>query len=105
MCPVHPFNLAKLAKKGYSNPLFYYLGIDVSSGTFIGWGGTDQEDPLQLLENLTTIADDIVTDSTGINWVDGTFYAYAYTSKPYKYVPAKIQVSRYLWIFLTKQVF
>ena len=88
-----------MAKKGYSNPLYYYLGMDDSTGTFIGWWGKDQEDPLQLLENLTTIADNVVTNPTGIDWVDGTFYAYAYTIKPYKYIPAKIQVPRYLCFF------
>ena len=92
VCPVPPYNMTRMASKGYSNPFYYYLGRDVSTGNFIGWGGRDEEDPLHLLGNLTTIADNVVTDASGINWVDGTFYAYAYTSKPYKYMPAQIQV-------------
>ena len=92
VCPASPYNMTRMASKGYSNPFYYYLGKDISTRTFIGWGGKDQEDPLELLENLTTIADNVVTDSKGTNWVDGTFYAYAYTSKPYKYLPAQIQV-------------
>ena len=81
-----------MVSKGYANPFYYYLGKDISTGTFIGWGGRDQEDPLELLENLTTIADNVVTNSNGVNWVDNTFYAYAYTSKLYRYLPAQIQV-------------
>ena len=84
--------MTRMANKGYLSPFYYYLGQDVSTGTFIGWGGRDKEDPLELLENFTTIADNVVTDSEGKDWVDGTFYAYAYTSKPYKYLPAQIQV-------------
>ena len=95
VCPASPYNMSRMASKGYLNPLYYYLGKDVSTGTFIGWGGHDQEDPLELLENLTTIADHVVTDLKGTNWVDGTFYAYAYTSNPYRYLPAQIQVGTY----------
>ena len=87
--------MTRMASKGYLSPFYYYLGQDVSTGTFIGWGGRDKEDPLELLENFTTIADNVVTDSEGKDWVDGTFYAYAYTSKPYNYLPAQIQVPRY----------
>ena len=101
MCPVPPYNMTRMASKGYSNPFYYYLGKDISTGTFIGWGGTEEEDPLQLLANLTTIADNVVIDSKGTNWVDGTFYAYAYTSKPYRYLQAQIQVTRYFLCFLS----
>ena len=95
VCSASPYNVTRMASTGYSNPFYYYLGKDISTGTFIGWGGRDQEDPLELLENLTTIADTVFTDWEGKNWVDGTFYAYAYTSKPYRYLPAQIQVCIY----------
>ena len=106
MCPVPPYNMTRMASKGYSNPFYYYLGKDISTGTFIGWGGTEEEDPLQLLANLTTIADSVFTDSKGNNWVDGTFYAYAYTAKPYRYLPAQIevQISFYVLVFFIQTV-
>ena len=99
MCPVPPYNITKLTQKGYPSLFYYYLGLK-DDDNFIGWGGEHQGDPMELLGNVTTIADNIVVNSLGTNVVDETFYAVGYTANSYKLIPAEVQVIK-LWPFAT----
>ena len=99
VCPVPPYNITKLTQKGYPSLFYYYLGLK-DDDNFIGWGGEHQGDSLELLGNVTTIADNIVVNSLGTNVVDETFYAVGYTANSYKLIPAEIQVIE-LWPFAT----
>ena len=95
VCPVPPYNLTKMEESGYLSVFYYYLGLNKAT-TFVGWGGSFNDDAENLLEKLTTVSNTTkVRTIEGVNYTyvgDDVFYSYFYTSGDYRYFPAEVQV-------------
>ena len=94
---MHPYNVTKMARKGYPNNYHYYLGFNGSVNSslfehFIGWGGNDLEDPYLLLENFTTISSKTIGLNNSISKWGDTFHANFTISNSVHEVPARVKV-------------
>ena len=86
VCPVPPLDISPLQSQGYLHYFGYYLGLDLQQTTFLGWGGLEEEEPVALLNTLSTMKQE--------HWTNYTLDAYFFTSGDYRKIQAQVEVPK-----------
>jgi hypothetical protein len=86
VCPVPPLDIPQLQSQGYLHYFGYYLGLDLQQTTFLGWGGLHQQEPVALLNTLSTMKEE--------HWTNYTLDAYFFTSGDYRKIQAQVEVPK-----------
>ena len=86
VCPMPPLDIPQLQSHGYLHYFGYYLGLDLQQTTFLGWGGLHQQEPVALLNTLSTMKEE--------HWTNYTLDAYFFTSGDYRKIQAQVKLPK-----------